>query len=320
LELLAACVALIVLFADTLNLLIPGVGLLEWKILCGLFLIPLNFAPLRLLSFSSVVGIFSCFSIVLIVFIDGFVKPHTPGSLREPAQTYLFPSNWLTLPLSFGLLMSPWGGHSVFPNIYRDMRHPQKFPKAVKVTFTFTYLLDCATAVAGILMFGDGVMDEITANILNTPGYPRILSIIISVFIAIIPLTKVPLNARPIVSTLESFAGLDPRSLAETSSLVGLPGYTRAALRVLIRVFVVVVFVAIAVVFPAFDSIMAFMGSTLCFTICVILPLLFHLKIFGSEMSARQRVLDYAMIGVGTVLAVVGTVWAFLPKSWIGAG
>lgn len=59
LELLAACVALVVLFADTLDLLFPGVGVTEWKILCGLLLIPLNFAPLRLLSFSSVVGIFS---------------------------------------------------------------------------------------------------------------------------------------------------------------------------------------------------------------------------------------------------------------------
>ena len=62
LELLAACVALVVLFADTLDLLIPGVGVIQWKILCGILLIPLNFAPLRLLSFSSVVGIFSCFS------------------------------------------------------------------------------------------------------------------------------------------------------------------------------------------------------------------------------------------------------------------
>lgn len=122
-ELMAACVALIVLFADTLDLLIPGVGVTEWKILCGLILMPLNFVPLRLLSFTSVLGIFSCFSsmyyldlwcgisfadftiVVLIVLIDGFIKPHTPGSLIEPAKTYMFPSNWLTLPLSFGLLM-----------------------------------------------------------------------------------------------------------------------------------------------------------------------------------------------------------------------
>lgn len=72
------------------------------------------------------------------MFIDGLIKPTTPGSLLDPAQTYLFPDNWLTLPLSFGLLMSPWGGHSVFPNIYRDMRHPHKYHRAVKTTFIFT--------------------------------------------------------------------------------------------------------------------------------------------------------------------------------------
>lgn len=64
-ELLAACVALIVLFADSLNSLIPAVGVNEWKILCGLLLIPLNFIPLRLLSFTSILGIISCFSSML---------------------------------------------------------------------------------------------------------------------------------------------------------------------------------------------------------------------------------------------------------------
>ncbi|PBP23887.1 transmembrane amino acid transporter [Diplocarpon rosae] len=277
-ELLAACVALVVLFADTLDLLIPGVGVIQWKILCGILLIPLNFAPLRSLSFSSVLGIVACFcskfgplrrpfdyaaasdmrllilcQVVSIVFIDGFYKPHAPGSLREPAKTYLFPNNWLTLPLSFGLLMSPWGGHSVFPNIYRDMRHPHKFKRAVKVTFTFTYVLDCATMIAGILMFGDGIMTEITANLLNTPGYPRVLSIVMSIFIAIIPLTKVPLNARPIVSTIEVFSGLD------------------------------------------------------------------NLSIFGKEIPLKERILDYVLIAVCSAMATVGTIWAFIPKSLIGA-
>lgn len=318
-ELLAACVALVVLFADTLDLLIPGVGVNEWKILCGLLLIPLQFAPMRMLSFTSVIGIFSCFSIVLIVFIDGLIKPHTPGSLREPATTYLTPQNWLTLPLSFGLLMSPWGGHSVFPSIYRDMRHPQKFHRAVKTTFTFTYILDCATAVVGILMFGDGVATEITANLLETEGYPRMLTIFISIFIAIIPLTKVPLNARPIVSTVEVLGGLDPLSVANSEALTGLSNYTRGILKVIIRVVIIIIFVIIAIVFPAFDSIMAFMGSTLCFTICVILPLMFYLKIFGKDISMRERLFDYFLIVVSSALAIVGTIWAFLPKSMIGA-
>lgn len=318
-ELVAACVALVVLFADTLDLLLPGYGVNQWKILCAIILLPLQFLPMQMLSFTSVIGIVSCFSIVAILFIDGFTKPNTPGSLREPAPTYLFPNNWLTLPLSFGLLMSPWGGHSVFPNIYRDMRHPYKFPKAIKVTFTFTYFLDCATAVAGLLMFGDNVRDEITANIFEQKGYPQFLSIALCIFIAIIPLTKLPLNARPIVSTIEHFCGLKDTSISDTPSLTGLSSASRGILKIVVRLLVIVIIVCVAVVFPAFDSIMAFMGSSLCFSICVILPLLFYLKIFGKEISMRERVLDWFLIVVCSILASVGTVWAFLPKSMIGA-
>lgn len=70
LELLAANVALIVLFADSLDLLFTGfLSVTGWKIVCSLILIPLQFLPLRLLSFTSIVGILSCF----------FSKSCTPG-------------------------------------------------------------------------------------------------------------------------------------------------------------------------------------------------------------------------------------------------
>lgn len=182
------------------------------------------------------------------------------------------------------------------------------------------YLLDAATAVAGILMFGDGVRDEITANIMKESGYPRALSITLCVLIAIIPLTKLPLNARPIVSTLEMFTGLDAYAVSDSPSLTGLSSYTRGILKIVVRISIIVVFVIISIVFPAFDSIMAFMGSSLCFTICVILPLLFYLKIFGKEISIRERVFARLLIVVCSCLAAVGTVWAFLPKRLIGAG
>lgn len=59
-ELIAACVALLVLFADSLDALIPGWGVVEFKILGGVILVPLSFVPLRFLSFTSVLGIMSC--------------------------------------------------------------------------------------------------------------------------------------------------------------------------------------------------------------------------------------------------------------------
>lgn len=165
----------------------------------------------------------------------------------------------------------------------------------------------------------DNVLDEVTANIIGNSSYPRSLSLMICIFIAIIPLTKVPLNARPIVSTIELLCGLDSRAMPESQALTGLPGYTRGIIKVAIRIIVLIVFVIISIVFPAFDSIMAFMGSALCFTICVILPLLFYVKMFGKEISRRELILDYCLIAISSVMAIVGTVWAFLPKELIHA-
>ncbi|KGO76588.1 Amino acid transporter, transmembrane [Penicillium italicum] len=314
LELLGACVALVVLFADSLYALVPGFSILQWKIVCGVVLVPLNFLPLRFLSITSILGIISCTSIVVLICIDGFIKPDSPGSLRQPANTFLFPENWATLPLSFGLIMSPWGGHGVFPNIYRDMRHPQKYGKSLWVTYLFTFTLDCSMAIIGWLMFGDIVRDEITANILTITSYPQSISVCIVVFISIIPLTKVPLNARPLVATFEVLCGLGAGHVPGNGSET-LQKFSRA----MIRVFVVAMIVILAIVFPSFDRIMAFLGSFLCFTICIIFPLAFYLKIFGKEISRGEYILDWILLIISSILAAVGTVWAFLPQDMLSA-
>lgn len=259
--------------------------------------------------------------VVAIVIIDGFVKTEGPGSLIQPATTYLFPANWLTLPLSFGLLASPWGGHGVFPNVYRDMRHPHKYARAVKVTFTFTYLLDVTMAIVGLLMFGDDVKDAITSNIFLTEGYPRAMTYLLCGVIAIIPLTKVPLNARPIIATAEVLLGVHQSSIAEGSSaMVGRSAYFRGIVKIVIRVATILVFLAISIAFPAFDSIMAFMGSALCFTICVTLPLMFYLKLFGPEINGLERTYIYILLAISISLSVVGTVFSFLPRSLLESG
>ncbi|KAJ5446730.1 Amino acid transporter transmembrane [Penicillium cf. griseofulvum] len=315
LELLGACVALVVLFADSLYALVPGLSILQWKIVCGVVLVPLNFLPLRFLSITSILGIISCTSIVVLICIDGLIKPDAPGSLRQPANTFLFPENWATLPLSFGLIMSPWGGHGVFPNIYRDMRHPQKYGKSLSVTYIFTFTLDCSMAIIGWLMFGDIVRDEITANILTITDYPQSISVCIVVFISIIPLTKVPLNARPLVATFEVLCGLGGRHVPAENGSETLQTIARA----MVRIFVVAMIVTLAVIFPAFDRIMAFLGSFLCFTICIIFPLAFYLKIFGKEISRGEYILDWILLIFSSILAAVGTIWAFLPQDMLSA-
>jgi vesicular inhibitory amino acid transporter len=121
-------------------------------------------------------------------------------------------------------------------------------------------------------------------------------------------------SARPLFSTIEVLTGLDPRTVPNSQALVGASGLTRGFLRLGIRVLIMVSFVVIAIFFPYFDRLMAFLGSALCFTLCIILPLAFHLKIFGRQIPLKERVLNYCLIAISAVLAVTGTVWAFLPR------
>lgn len=201
------------------------------------------------------------------------------------------------------------------------MRHPHKYARAVKITFTFTYLLDVTMAIVGLLMFGDGVMDAVTSNIFLTEGYPRAMTYLLCAVIAIIPLTKVPLNARPIIATAEVLLGLHQQAIAEGSSaMVGRSAYFRGVLKIVIRVVTILVFLVISIVFPAFDSIMAFMGSALCFTICVTLPLCFYLKLFRREITGFERTSIYGLLTISITLSVIGTVFSFLPRPLLEAG
>lgn len=130
-------------------------------------------------------------------------------------------------------------------------------------------MLDTTVATVGYLMFGDGVLDAITSNILQTTGYPGVLSVLLVIFISIIPLTKIPLNAQPIITTVEVLAGLRNQVVASDTSLVGRSSAFRGFMKIAVRITTLLVFLLVAILFPAFDMIMAFMGSALCFTICV---------------------------------------------------
>ena len=318
LELLVANVGLVILFADSLGSLIDGPDDVHWKILCGCVLLPLNFLPMRWLGTTSFMGIFCNATIIVIALVAGLLKAESPGSLRDVATTYAFPQHWKALPLSFGLIMALWTGHSVFPNIYRDMRHPAKYGGGLNLVFTFVTATDVMIAVVGYLLYGDSLLGEVTTNMLKTEGYSRALKVSILVFIAIVPLTKFPLFAAPIISTLEVAFRVDPRAALLKPNRFNQSKTLSWVLKALFRVLVTLVAVVIAILVPSFELISALMGGLFGFLICIILPMAFHLKMFHGQISKRQAVLDWTAIVVSMILGIVGTVWEFLPRRWMG--
>jgi solute carrier family 32 (vesicular inhibitory amino acid transporter) len=228
------------------------------------------------------------------------------------------------------------------------MRHPHKWGHAVKVTFSFSvstmpyllcivnatikgltlaqYVLDTCLAIIGILMFGDGISDAITSNILKTAGFPKPLTILMCIFIAIIPLTKIPLNARPLITTADVLCGIhyDHYHYHEEHHQQGNSAATRRSMlirnsqRSAVRIVVVLVLLVISVVFPAFDSVCAFLGAALCTLISIILPISFYFKLYWKDISLTERIVSWVLLVLFSILGVLGTIWTFLPKHVVG--
>ncbi|BFZ55305.1 hypothetical protein PYCC9005_002345 [Savitreella phatthalungensis] len=313
LELIAACTALVVLFGDSLSVLVPVLTTTQWKLVGFFIFLATSFVPLNILSITSILGIFATTSVIVIVLIDGFVKKEAPGSLLFPVATSFWPpDNGARLPLAIGLVMGPLAGHSVFCNVYRDMRHPHKFKRAITTSYGITFGLDLTMAVSGYLMFGALVKDEITKSIFETTGYPELINRVIVVMIAVVPLTKMALNTRPIATTLDILLGIDQRVVAGSSSTMASSALGRSISRALIRVFVNALPVALGIYVPEFDRIMALLGSALCYAICVCLPIAFYLKIYREELSRLEKLGLWTIELIGITLAVTGTVWTFL--------
>lgn len=171
-------------------------------------------------------------------------------------------------------------------------------------------------------MFGDGIKDAITSNILKSGGYPRALTILMCICVAIIPLTKIPLNARPLITTADVLAGIHPSSHHHHNHH-NAPASRRTELlanliRGAIRFTVVAVLLVISIIFPAFDSVCAFLGAALCTLISVVLPISFYLKLFWKDVSPRETLVLLCLLVLFAIFGLVGTVWTFLPKELIG--
>ncbi|CDR45624.1 CYFA0S19e01068g1_1 [Cyberlindnera fabianii] len=306
-DLMASGVSLIVLFADSLNALYPEISVNHFKIIAFLVLTPPSFLPLNILSVISLAGISCTIGVVILVFASGLLKQTTPGSLIELAQTNMYPNTIADALIAIGILMAPFGGHAIFPNLKVDMRHPYKFQECLKITYSITFITDMSMACIGFMMFGAGVKDEITKSVLLTKGYPTYTYWLICALMATVPLSKTPLNARPIISILDVVA-----TTVDIDEYKGFSYTWRYVVRLLNRIIVNALFVIIAIVFPEFDKIIAFMGAGLCFLLCLILPSAFYLHICKDTITKSERYQCWITIIVSAIFSIIGTAAAII--------
>lgn len=295
LDLIGAGLSMILLFADSFNALSPDIfPKFLLKFIITTLLIFLNFLPLRLLSFLSLIGIICTTTTCFIIGISGFIKLSSPGSLLHPMETNLYPKSIIDLFFTLGLYLAPWGGHATFPEIYKDQAKPNTYESCMNHSFSFSYLLDLFTGVIGFLMFGQFVDDEITKNILTTNDYPQWISTLIVIIMGILPISKLPLLSRPIVTILDGKFG--DNKLQKLTN------------RIILSLF----FFISSFLLTDFGKVMSLLGSLICFTVCITLPSMYYLHLFGSEIGEFEIFKWRVMVIIGVAGAILGTIAVIL--------
>ncbi|CAO3640874.1 unnamed protein product [Cunninghamella blakesleeana] len=306
LELITIGIAMVVLLGDAIQSLYPSVTMISSRLFSFFILTPTLFFPIRKLAYASFIGILSCFCLLFIVLYDGISKPSYPGSLWEMAPTEVLPSKLYSIPLCFGLAMSCFAGHAVFPSIYRDMDDPKKYNKVVDISYFITITMYLLMAWAGYSMFGTETMKEITQNLATTIGYNRLLNGAILWLVFLTPIAKYGVMMNPLQMVWEHWllSKVQSQSWSSTSKTL----FTWSS-----KVILHGIIVFIAIVFPAFDRVMSLLGALFSYSISVIFPLACHLKLFGHSLPTHKYILDWAILSISCIIAILGTIWSFLP-------
>ncbi|KAI8369827.1 transmembrane amino acid transporter protein-domain-containing protein [Choanephora cucurbitarum] len=311
-ELITIGVALIVLLGDGLQSLFPHLSLVQTRMISLVVLLPTVFLPIKKLAYTSLVGIVACICLVMIVLYDGLSKSEKPGSILDPMETEFFPAH--PSPLSFGLIMSGFAGHAVFPSIYRDMDNPKQYNRMVNVTYVITIVIYFLMAVIGYLMFGPTTLQEITQNVAAIQEYSQALNRFAIWLLVLTPIAKYGLMLQPLNLSWEIWLLNQPRIETFLKLHQQSDNWRKAALLVIGRSAVTLGLVYIALIFPGFDQVMSLLGALFSFTISVIFPLVCHLALFKGQLSVSETVLNWLLLAAAACMAILGTIWSLFPS------
>ncbi|CAO3636911.1 unnamed protein product [Cunninghamella echinulata] len=304
-ELIASGTALVILLVDGINALFPGHN--SW-LLAYIILTPMQFLPVRHLSYASLLGIISAFSILGVLVIDGLSKPDAPGSLITPADTSLWPTQWHMLPLSFGIIMSAFAGHAVFPTVYRDMDQPKQYSKMVNFTYFVTSIVYFGVAACGYTMFGSATLEEITKNLMMVKGYNPIINHAAVWLISMNPICKYGLTMNPLNLTWQLWLFRKPTIQSWCEQHEWLESIVTVIGKLLISAFIIY----IAYMIPGFDKIMSLLGAFFSFIISGIFPIICYFKLFGHTLSKKAFLLNALLLFISISMAISGTLVTFI--------
>mmetsp|Transcript_13666 Transcript_13666/g.29621 ORF Transcript_13666/g.29621 Transcript_13666/m.29621 type:complete len:638 (+) Transcript_13666:116-2029(+) len=296
-ELFSCLSIFFVSLGDHLHALYPSVSQSKhMTIVAGILTLPsaLLRTP-KLLSYLSAVGTFATVAVVLSVVLSALLVLFTIGDAGSEREYKLYSSSGL--PLAAGIVAYCFSGHAIVPSIYQSMKRPQEFERMIDLTYGVVLLSCLLVAVSGYYMFGDNVEDQITLSLENESENAGVLMSALTWLMILTAISKFTLTMFPLALGFEEMlTGILPNDLA--MELVDS----------VVKIMLIFSSLAVAIFFPSFSFLCSLVGLICTIVVSVIFPALAHLKLFGTNLSALEKLIDWLLVAGGSVIAVIGTI------------
>jgi len=259
----------------------------------ALLMIPTTWLfDLSSLSYVGVLGLGASASLTGVLSLQFLQELASTGTLPHIADTQFLKLS--TLPVSFGLLAFVYAGHAVFPAIYSSMEKPEEYEEMLDRSYAVVALNCLVLGVAGYLLFGDEVADQVTLSL-----HAGALATFAFSLTTINPFSKFALTLDPVAKGVDDKLGLRPRDDPKD-----------AAASRLLRTALGGLTLAMAIKLPFFGAGMSLVGAALTLSVSAMFPSACYLKLFGDEISPSERSLNYAIVAVSALCAASGTIAA----------
>ena len=288
LDVFLMAVSYLVLFGSVMRHALPYVPITErmWIGIAGGLVLPTVF----LKSLSQIAWLSATSVIALILVVMYVVWYGAQNTYEWDLSTLLF---WDSegVVTSLSILLYSFTSYTIIPSVEESMADKAKFGRALTLAYVVSTSMKVAFAVFAFLSFGANT----NAVILNSlPSGP--VHITIGSFFALNCILSYSLGIYPVIESVHK--SLSPRIQNDK-----IPYFlTNAA----IRVTVVVLSVAVAILVPSFLVIVSFIGSILESPICYIFPIILRFKLKYRRLKIHHVCVDTFIVIFGVITTLSG--------------
>ncbi|BFZ24661.1 hypothetical protein BsWGS_27700 [Bradybaena similaris] len=196
--------------------------------------------------------------------------------------------------MAFGTICFAFGGHPAFPTFQADMKNPEKFGRAIFISYMIVLLMYLPVAISGYKVYGINAKDNILESVSHGPMlYTVQVLITLHLFCGFI------IVVNPVCQDLEE--------------LLRIPKQFNIR-RIINRTVMMALVLFVAESIPQFGAILSLIGGSTTTLLAYILPPIFYLKLCSMKgdwdtvtAPLHEKVACIEIMAIGVVAGIAAT-------------